>query len=209
MIFLPYRRLIPSVDVFSWEAMFIEGEWIQETLVFKYLGIHLDMMCDSETHVLNCLKKAKQAAVQIGRLCRQMEITNFSQLRTYFFSFVVSQFHGQQLFTFPPEDYETALMLFFRTAFSVPIGFPVQFCIILFAPWNFKRNRLWLGYGFSASMLVHVAFFVLSFLRTGDFFFFVSCAGTPTSNFYLNRSSRTVPSLNWISLIHKKIFMLS
>jgi hypothetical protein len=73
---------------------------------------------------MNCLLKAKQAAVQIGRLCRQMEITNFSQIRTYFFSFVVSQFHGQQLFTFPPEDYELVLMLFFRTCFSLPIGFP-------------------------------------------------------------------------------------
>jgi hypothetical protein len=111
--------------------MFIEGEWIQEATEFKYLGIFLDMMCDSETHVVNCLKRAKQAAVQIGRLCRQMEITNFSQLHTYFFSFVVCQFHGQQLITFPPEDYEMVLMLFFALHSRSRLGFRGRFCFIL------------------------------------------------------------------------------
>ncbi len=124
MIFLTYRRLIPQSDVIEWGPMFIEGEWIEEASEFKYLGIFLDILCDSEIHTVNCFKRAKQAAVQIGRLCRQMEIRDFSQLRTYFFSFVVSQFHGQQLVSFPPEDYKTVLMLYFRTVFSLPVGYP-------------------------------------------------------------------------------------
>jgi hypothetical protein len=49
---------------------------------------------------------------------------NFSRLRTYFFSFVVSQLHGHQLVVFPRECYEQVLMLFFRSCFSLPVGFP-------------------------------------------------------------------------------------
>jgi hypothetical protein len=124
MIFLPHRRLIPITEVNEWMPGYVAGEWIEEMSEFNYLGITLNIACDSEVHVTNCFVRAKQAAIQIGRLCRQMEITNFSQLRTYFFSFVVSQFHAQQLVTFPPEDYEMVLMLFFRTCFSLPVGFP-------------------------------------------------------------------------------------
>jgi hypothetical protein len=103
---------------------FIEGEWIEMVEQFKYLGIHLDFTANTDAHVTICFSRAKQAAAQIGRLCRQLHITNFSRLRTYFFSFVVSQFHGQQIVTFPMEDYEQVLMIFFRVAFSLPMGFP-------------------------------------------------------------------------------------
>jgi hypothetical protein len=124
LIFLTYRRMIPISEVIPWQGIFIGDDWIQEDVEFKYLGIVLDISCDTEFHVLRCLKLAKQAATQIGRLCRQMEVNDFARLRTYFFSFVVSQFHGQQLVTFPPEYYEEALMLFFRAAFSLPVGYP-------------------------------------------------------------------------------------
>jgi hypothetical protein len=124
IIFLSHRRLIPISDVIPWEAIYVDEEWIEEVMEFKYLGIVLDFLCDTEPHVVKCFKLAKQAVIQIGRLCRQMEIRDFSRLRTYFFSFVVSQFHGQQLVTFPPEYYEEVLMLFFRSAFSLPIGYP-------------------------------------------------------------------------------------
>jgi hypothetical protein len=71
----------------------VEGEWIREACELKYLGITLDFLGDTEEHVSVCVSRARAAATQIGRLCRQLEIRDFSQLRTYFFSFVVSQFH--------------------------------------------------------------------------------------------------------------------
>jgi hypothetical protein len=124
VVFLPFRRSIPYDDVFDWEPMYVEGEWILEEPSFKYLGIHLGFSTETHDHVTVCSTRARQAAVQIGRLCRQLEITNFSRLRTLFFSFVVSQLHGQQIVLFPEECYEEALMIFFRSCFSLPIGFP-------------------------------------------------------------------------------------
>jgi hypothetical protein len=124
LVFLPYRRTIPAQDIYQWQNFFVCGEWIEVVEEFKYLGIHLDFSKDTGGHISICYQRAKQAAVQKGRLCKQLHIVNFSRLRTYFFSFVVSQFHGHQLVTFPREHYEHVLMLFFRNCFSLPIGYP-------------------------------------------------------------------------------------
>jgi hypothetical protein len=124
VIFVPARRSIPLGEVFDWEPLYIESEWIVEEPAFKYLGIHLDLTIDTHDHVNVCTTRARQAASQIGRLCRQLEITHFSRLRTFFFSFVVSQFHGHQIVFFPEECYEQVLTVFFRPCFSLPIGFP-------------------------------------------------------------------------------------
>jgi hypothetical protein len=124
LIFLPSRRSIPVDEIFEWEPLYIEEEWIVDEQAFKYLGIHLDISVGTQEHVRICSTRARQAAAQIGRLCRQLEITNFSRLRTFFFSFVVSQFHGTQIVFFPEEDYEQALMTFFRACFSLPVGYP-------------------------------------------------------------------------------------
>jgi hypothetical protein len=124
VIFVTSRRTIPMNEVIEWEPLHIEGEWIVEESTFKYLRIHLDLSADTSAHVNVCLTRARQAAAQIGRLCRQLEITNFSRLRTFFFSFVVSQFHRHQIVFFPEEVYEQALMVFFRSCFSLPIGYP-------------------------------------------------------------------------------------
>jgi hypothetical protein len=124
MVFLTYRRSIPMVEVNEWCDCYVENEWIEAVEEFKYLGIHFDFLADTNAHVEVCFTRAKQAAGQIGRLCNQLHLTDFSRLRTYFFSFVVSQFYGLQLVTFPSEYYEKAMMIFFRSCFSLPIGFP-------------------------------------------------------------------------------------
>ncbi len=124
MIFLPARRMIPIPEVNPFVQFYVEGEWIEVVQEFKYLGIHLDFAVDTSTHLEVCFKRAKQAAIQIGRLCNQLRIFDFSRLRTYFFLFVVSQFHGYQIVTFPESHYEHVLMLFFRNCFSLPIGYP-------------------------------------------------------------------------------------
>jgi hypothetical protein len=124
MVFLPARRMIPIREVNPFPNFYVEGEWIENVEEFKYLGIHVDFGADTSTHLEVCFKRAKQAAVQIGRLCNQLRIVDFLRLRTYFFSFVVSQFHGYQIVTFPEAHYEQVLMLFFRSCFSLPKGFP-------------------------------------------------------------------------------------
>ncbi len=87
IIFLPFRRNIPLHAVHQWHNFYVGGEWIEVVEEFKYLGIHLDFSIGTDNHVTICYQRAKQAAVQIGRLCKQLHIVNFSRLRTYFFSF--------------------------------------------------------------------------------------------------------------------------
>ncbi len=124
IIFLPARRMIPIPEVNPFVHLYVEREWIEIVQEFKYLGIHLDFAVDTSSHIEVCFKRAKQAAIQIGQLCNQLRIVDFSRLRTYFFSFVVSQFHGYQIVTFPESQYEQVLMMFFRNCFSLPTGFP-------------------------------------------------------------------------------------
>ncbi len=210
VIFLTYRRLIPIAEVIPWEALFVDEEWITEGSEFKYLGIVLDIFCDTEQHVLKCFKLAKQAAVQIGRLCRQMEVRNFSQLRTYFFSFVVSQFHGQQLVTFPPEYYEVVLMLFFSFGLLSPGGLSqIDFLLFrwLLASLEFQAQQICFEIAFfSRNMLARIDFFALSFLKIGDYIYCVSFVGIWIFNYYSSHFSRTILFLNLIFLSRMRIF---
>ncbi len=82
IIFLPARRIIPRPEVLPFADLYVDGEWIEVVSEFKYLGIHLDFAVDTSVHLKVCFKCAKQAAIQIGRLCNQLRITDFSRLRT-------------------------------------------------------------------------------------------------------------------------------
>jgi hypothetical protein len=124
LVILTSRRMIPVAMIPGWNDLYVDDEWIGPVEEFKYLGIHLDFMGNTFGHTSVCFNRAKQAAAQIGLLCRQLRIVDFSRLRTYFFSFIVSQFHGCQIVTFPAKYYEEVLMLFFRRCFSLPNGFP-------------------------------------------------------------------------------------
>jgi hypothetical protein len=142
LIFLPARRTIPISDVIPFTNFFVEDEWLEVVTEFKYLGIHLDFSVDTSAHLDICFKRAKQAAVQIGRLCNQLRIVDFSRLRTYFFSFVVSQFHGYQIVTFPEAHYEQVLMLFFRNCLSLPVGFPRAIFYFLVGSLEFSAQQI-------------------------------------------------------------------
>jgi hypothetical protein len=89
-----------------------------------------------------CFSKAKAAAVQVGRICRQLQITDFSRLQTYFLSFVISQFYGTQLVPSSNECYEKVLMLFFQTCFSLPIGYPRAILFYFCGPLEFPAQQM-------------------------------------------------------------------
>jgi hypothetical protein len=124
MIIVNTRRQIQLRPVPVNLNIFFENQWLARVLEFKYLGLHLDFMMNSVPHESICLGRARTAAIQIGKICRELGITDFSRLRTYFCSYVVSQFHGYQVSLFDDESYEQVLMLFFRKCFSLPVGYP-------------------------------------------------------------------------------------
>jgi hypothetical protein len=55
---------------------------------------------------------------------------------------VVSQFHGVQLVSFSDECYEWVLMLFFRTCFSLPVGFPRAIFYFFAGPLEFSAVQM-------------------------------------------------------------------
>ena len=118
-------------DIRSWQIC-VEGQPIEMVCEFKYLGITLNFLCEPLTHPLSCESRAIAAAVQYGGLFRRLEITDFRKLRAFFLAFVQSQFHGSQIVSFSKESMEKALMLFLRSCFSLPIGYPrAIFCELL------------------------------------------------------------------------------
>jgi hypothetical protein len=124
LAFVTPRRLFPVSLEDSRHRLTIDNVGLERVDTFKYLGIHLNFLVSASSHENICLVKAKAAAVQLGRICRQLELRDLSRLQAYFISFVVSQFHGSQLVLFSNDCYETSLMLFFWICFSLPVGFP-------------------------------------------------------------------------------------
>lgn len=67
---------------------------------FKYLGVTLEFMAGSLQHKHLSLFKVRLGAKQSGKPCPPLLITDFNSLRTYLFSFLVSQLHSTQLVIF-------------------------------------------------------------------------------------------------------------
>ncbi len=140
LVFVTPRRLFPVS--FDNSDLVLDGQVLERIQSFTYLGINLDFLINTLPHEMICLVKAKAAAIQIGQICRQLQITDSRHLQTYFSSFVVSQFHGSQLVLFSNECYETVLMLFFRTCFSLPIGFPCAIFYFFAGPLEFAAQQM-------------------------------------------------------------------
>ncbi len=142
LVFVTRRRLPPFSDFDPDQEFTLDGVVLESVTTFKYLGVHLDFLASSSPHEDICLLKAKAAAVQVGKLCRQLQITDLARLQTYFQSFVVSQFHGTQVVYFTNDCYESVLMLFFRTCFSLPIGYPRAILHYFTGPLEFFAQQL-------------------------------------------------------------------
>jgi hypothetical protein len=142
LIFVPSRRAVECSFMPANPNLFFDGQWIQKVVDFKYLGVNIDFLASSVRHEAICLARAKTAAVQIGKICRQLGMVDFSRLRTYFFSFVVSQFHASQLVLFSDEAYEEVLSIFFRSCFTLPLGFPRAIFYFLLGANEFRAQQV-------------------------------------------------------------------
>jgi hypothetical protein len=142
LIFVSSRRSVECSFFPVNPNLFFDGQWIQKVVEFKYLGVNINFLASTINHESICLARAKIAAVQIGKICRQLLMVDFSRLRTYFFSFVVSQFHASQLVLFSDEAYEEVLSIFFRTCFTLPLGFPRAIFYFLLGANEFRAQQV-------------------------------------------------------------------
>jgi hypothetical protein len=100
LIYVTPGRLPPLDDPVVQQDFKIGNAYLERVINFKYLGIHVDFLINSSPHEDICFRKANAAAIEVGRICMQLEIRDYGRLQTYLLSFVVSQLHGTQLVLF-------------------------------------------------------------------------------------------------------------
>jgi hypothetical protein len=66
------------------------------------------------------------AAKILGKLMRQLEVTNTRSLRAYFYSLVSSQLYGQAFATFSETAFVRAQKIFLQEAWNLPHSFPLN-----------------------------------------------------------------------------------
>jgi hypothetical protein len=93
---------------------------------FKYLGYFLNSFLSSKTHVNQKRDSMFSAARSMGRLLRNLQVTNIKSIRTYFHSLVSSQLYGVEMFYFQNEDFYKAAKMFLQSIFCLPDSYPIN-----------------------------------------------------------------------------------
>jgi hypothetical protein len=94
---------------------------------FKYLGYTITSFLSSNVHLAQKRDAMFRAALSMGRLLRNLQITNLKSIRTYFYSFVSSQqLYGLECFNFKMDDFYRAAKIFPQTIFCLPDSFPIN-----------------------------------------------------------------------------------
>ncbi len=93
---------------------------------FKYLGYTITSLLSSKLHISTKRDAMFRAAISMGRLLRNLQVTNLSSIRTYFYSFVSSQLYGLECFNFSVDDVYRAAKMFLQTIFCLPDSYPIN-----------------------------------------------------------------------------------
>ncbi len=134
MAFLPERvhRGLPQQLSFSPQ---IEGTFLENVEQFNYLGFTMSYDLSKSSHQKRRELLQTLAARTIGRVLKNLEVTNFRSLRSYYFALVRSQPYSLSFSTFSEEEFERAQKVFVQNAFSLPSSFPIHVaCFLLATP---------------------------------------------------------------------------
>jgi hypothetical protein len=93
---------------------------------FKYLGFVVNSFLSSNKHLSQKRDLMFNAARAMGRLIRNLQITNIKSIRTYFYSLISSQLYGLEGFNFQADDLYRAAKLFLQTIFCLPDSYPIN-----------------------------------------------------------------------------------
>jgi hypothetical protein len=93
---------------------------------FKYLGFVINSFLSPRTHILQKKESMFTAAKSMGRLLRNLQVTNIKSIRNYFHALVASQLYGLECFNFSHDDFYRAAKLFLQSIFCLPDSFPIS-----------------------------------------------------------------------------------
>jgi hypothetical protein len=93
---------------------------------FKYLGYMVNSFLSPNTHVTQKRESMFATARSMGRLLRNLQVTNMKSIRTYFHSLVASQLYGIETFNFNNEDFYRAAKLFLQSIVCLPDSYPIN-----------------------------------------------------------------------------------
>ncbi len=93
---------------------------------FKYLGFIINSFLSPKDHIRQKKDSMFVAARSMGRLLRNLQITNVKSIRSYFHSLVASQLYGLECFNFSNEDFYRAAKLFLQSIFCLPDSYPIN-----------------------------------------------------------------------------------
>jgi hypothetical protein len=109
---------------------------------FKYLGYLLTSFLSPKSHIEEKTASMFRAAISMGRLLRNLQVTNLNSIRIYFFAFVSSQLYGMECFNFRVEDLYRAAKIFLQTIFCLPDSFPINVARSLLRIQHFEATLL-------------------------------------------------------------------
>ncbi len=133
LAFLPERVL--DTQVHYAPSLQFQGTFLENVESFRYLGFDMEWNLSKKQHQLRREELQSLAAKCMGRLMRQLEVTNFKSLRSYYMTLVRSQLYSFTFSVFTEEEYNRAQKIFLQHAFSLPPSFPILLsCFLLDIP---------------------------------------------------------------------------
>jgi hypothetical protein len=129
MMFLPSDPL--TVPIASDLRLILNGIDLEMVDEFTYLGFTIDCYGNMKTHVKKKTELMMLAARTVGKLFRQLEVSDLRSLRAYYYSLVASQLYDHSCVTFPVQEVKRAQKIFLQEVFNLPDSFPIELASIL------------------------------------------------------------------------------
>jgi hypothetical protein len=113
----------------------LQGDDLENVESFRYLGFDMEWDMTKKLHQDRRENLQSLAARSMGRILRNLEVTNFLSLRSYYTALVRSQLYSLTFSVFSEEEHDRAQKVFVQSVFSLPASYPIQVaCFLLGTP---------------------------------------------------------------------------
>jgi hypothetical protein len=127
--FLP-DRIFSEVSLSDHFSLQLAGQFLENVELFRSLAFDIEWDLSKRTHQRRREQLRSLAAKSMGRLLRELQVTNMRSLRSYYMALVRSQLYSLSFSTFSEDEYERAQKIFLQNVFSLPSSFPI--CVACF-----------------------------------------------------------------------------
>jgi hypothetical protein len=134
LAFLP-DRVTAGTPITSKFSLELQGDYLENVEIFRYLGFDMAWNLSKTLHQKRREDLQSLAARSIGRLMKQLGVTNFISLRAYYTALVRSQLYSLNFSVFSEEEHDRAQKIFVQNVFSLPASFPIRIaCFFMGVP---------------------------------------------------------------------------